>query len=156
MVHSGDGKYGKIKYKNIKQFRKTIPTKMAREERPDRTVVENVQPTATEVKTPISFGPGVRPYNPMDILVDIDGGDIDFYLVVEVDDKQTILNSGDGAMGIKTKLVRKLVESGAWKVYTEGFKIQQSLDTTPPVEKKPPPKKANNKQRDRSERPTRR
>ena len=123
--------------------------------RPDRIPVENEQPS--NVQTMPSFGSGIRTYNVGDILVDIDGGDIDFYFVVEIDDKQTILNSGDGVMGIKTKLVRKLVESGAWKVYTEGFKLQKSLDTAPPEKEiEPPPVKANNKQKERSERPTRR
>ena len=127
-------------------------------ERPDRPLSENIQPTAeSNPQMPVpSFGPGIRPFNNGDILVDIEGGDIDFYFVVSTDNKETILNSGDGVVKFKTKLVKKLVTSGGWKVYTEGFKIQQSLDTTPPVEKTPPPKKATKEHVQRKERPTRR
>ena len=129
-------------------------------ERPDRPISENIQPSAgqTPKKPEPNFGPGIRPFNNGDILVDIEGADIDFYFVVSTDNKETILNSGDGIVKFKTKLVRKLVETGGWKVYTEGFKIQQSLDTStpPPKEQAPPPKKATKKQRAQEERPNRR
>jgi len=136
---------------------------MAREERPDRAVAENIQTKKIVEDQPVpNFGPTIRTFNIGDILVDIDDDGIDFYYVADVGPKQTILNNGESAMGMKTKLVKKLVESGAWKVYTEGFKIQQSLDTTPPPKEKPKKKdeatnkKANDKQKERSERPTRR
>ena len=137
---------------------------MAREERPDRVIAENPQPVAssagvTPQKPMPNFGPGIRPYNQFDVLVDIDGGDIDFYFVVEVDDKQTLLNAGSGAFPFKTKLVRKLVQSGAWKVYTEGFKLGgNTVPAEVPAEevKPPPPKKAPKNMRERQERPTKR
>lgn len=128
---------------------------MSGKERPDRPISENRGTAGTTPQVVPIFGAGIRPFNNGDILVDIEGGDIDFYFVVSTDDKETILNSGDGVVKFKTKLVKKLVSSGGWKVYTEGFKIQESLDTTPPPVE-PPPKKATKSQRKREERPDKR
>lgn len=129
-------------------------------ERPDREIKENPQPVVSggaPVSTP-NFGPGITPFNNGDILVDIDGGDIDVYFVVSTDNKETMLKEGNNVMTFKTKLIKKLVESGAWKVYTEGFKlgtVAVPLDAPEPVESLPPVK-APKKTMDRSERPTKR